>query len=111
MIITAANVVDGVEFHADNWSSLRRYPDKPDTGLTVNRVAKLSISAPRWAKFHLSEGANTYVQKLETPGLDGPLNDPEIDPIRAMPPMGDFAGGEWTCGNNVIQFMVVDQNH
>lgn len=110
MIINTTNVMDGVEFHADNWSLLRIYPDKPDTALTVNGVAKLSISAPHWGSFYLAEASNTYVQKLETPGPEGPINDPEIDPIRAMLPMGEFASGEWTCVDDVLEFSVTSQD-
>ena len=110
MVINEINVPDGVEFHADGWTLLRLYDDKPDSGFTVTGVAMLNMSAPPGGSFYFSEISNTYLQKLITPGPEGPINDPIIDPVRGMLLMGEWARGSWTCKDDVIHFTVSDQD-
>lgn len=59
MVVNATNVMDGVKIHANNWTLLCMYFDKPDPGFTVNGVAMLSLSTPQGGSFHLAETSKT----------------------------------------------------
>ncbi|MBL4806147.1 MAG: hypothetical protein JKY31_02540 [Rhodobacteraceae bacterium] len=111
MVISMTNSAEELQFQAENWTVERKDDADDDARLVLNGTSLNSLMVNQTSAslevtdFHMAQQSNNYAQTFIHDRVE--MN---IGLIESMLPVGEWASGEWSCVDDVIQFTIYDQD-